>query len=519
MNTQKRHDVCVIGGGPAGCVAAFHLARAGFNARLLALSFWITSLGKWESRGQKVSGRRGLPSATTVFRVAGIVTGCAAFMLLAHMKLEAVRTQQAGLNDPVSKKYGFSVARLYGGMKADQVGELLRETWGRSLVPGPEGRLQEAPFRGRFVTVSLQGFREVPRQGPWPPQRDRYYTVFLFGGSTAFNYGVADAETIAAKLQQKLEHTPLSKPPKVYNFGVAFYTSTEERQLFEALVRQETLPDLAIFLDGTNDFHCARDAPPQAPHVEASLVKPSEDRWAELKGRLKDSRLGGLLREWRNYFLEISLDRNLHDAQVVSSLSSTAAVETHQRSSLSAVTPSFSVEEPKEGAPHATTMETVAASAASNAVLSVSVQYKKLVQSLFANLASKVIKQYYGSRPLILKVIQRYLANKHSIEVLAASAGVQTLFVWQPVPTYKYDLRYHPFAAGGFGHHTYSIFGYPITRELFDAHPPGDNFLWCADIQEHSTEPLYSDKVHYSARLSDMVADCIAAGLSPKGTR
>ena len=31
------------------------------------------------------------------------------------------------------------------------------------------------------------------------------------------------------------------------------------------------------------------------------------------------------------------------------------------------------------------------------------------------------------------------------IELIAQGFGVRTIFVWQPVPTYKYDLRYHFF--------------------------------------------------------------------------
>jgi hypothetical protein len=38
----------------------------------------------------------------------------------------------------------------------------------------------------------------------------------------------------------------------------------------------------------------------------------------------------------------------------------------------------------------------------------------------------------------------------------------------------------------------------------------GPDFVWRADIQEGIKEPLYVDKIHYSARLSKMLAGCIS---------
>jgi len=40
----------------------------------------------------------------------------------------------------------------------------------------------------------------------------------------------------------------------VYNFGRAGYYSTQERILFEYFVAKGVKPDVAIFLDGLNDF-------------------------------------------------------------------------------------------------------------------------------------------------------------------------------------------------------------------------------------------------------------------------
>jgi hypothetical protein len=110
--------------------------------------------------------------------------------------------------------------------------------------------------------------------------------------------------------------------------------------------------------------------------------------------------------------------------------------------------------------------------------------------------------------------IARYLANKAVTERLASAYGIRTLFVWQPVPTYEYDLAQHPFAKGGFGRNGYPRAGYPKMAEAVRANRLGENFVWCADIQRGLAEPLYVDKVHYSGRLSALLATCISRPLS-----
>jgi hypothetical protein len=106
------------------------------------------------------------------------------------------------------------------------------------------------------------------------------------------------------------------------------------------------------------------------------------------------------------------------------------------------------------------------------------------------------------------RVIDRYVSNKRITEALAAAYGVEATFVWQPTPTYRYDLRHHLFK-GDFGHHQSSGHGYPRMAEFVRDQPLGENFLWCADIQEGVKEMLYVDSVHYAPRLSRRLARCI----------
>jgi hypothetical protein len=114
------------------------------------------------------------------------------------------------------------------------------------------------------------------------------------------------------------------------------------------------------------------------------------------------------------------------------------------------------------------------------------------------------------------RVVERYVRNKRLIEGAARAMGVTPVFVWQPSPTYKYDLRYHVHS-GSFGVHEYSRFGYPRVAEYVRTHEMGPDFVWCADIQEHLTELLYVDETHYSPAMSERVASCIVRSLREHG--
>jgi lysophospholipase L1-like esterase len=108
-------------------------------------------------------------------------------------------------------------------------------------------------------------------------------------------------------------------------------------------------------------------------------------------------------------------------------------------------------------------------------------------------------------------VIRRYLTGKRLAEGAAGALDVRTAFVWQPVPMYRCDACDQQPA--GFGRHEYSRFGYPRMAALRATPAVGEDFIWCADIQEGVAGPLYVDQVHYTPRMSDLIAACITEGL------
>jgi hypothetical protein len=110
----------------------------------------------------------------------------------------------------------------------------------------------------------------------------------------------------------------------------------------------------------------------------------------------------------------------------------------------------------------------------------------------------------------IMAVIERYFRNKAMIEAVAERFGVKTLFVWQPVPLYKYPgaAEIERLLGDMIGEHRRHFYGYPAMAEHVRRNPPGPDFVWCADIQDGIAELLYVDHVHYTPAMAERVAKC-----------
>ncbi len=122
-----------------------------------------------------------------------------------------------------------------------------------------------------------------------------------------------------------------------------------------------------------------------------------------------------------------------------------------------------------------------------------------------------------GNAEPIRAVIDRYLTNTLVIEAIASDRDIEVLFAWQPAATYKSDASLHPYRKNRLGVGQRIREGYTELRAHLDANPPGASFLWCADIQEGVKELLYVDRFHYTPRMSERVAACIAEGLAQRG--
>ena len=168
-------------------------------------------------------------------------------------------------------QYESHLRRAYPDFERPQLELLLQESWKRSFEFEPYNAFREGTFAGRYVNVSKEGIRESVEQGPWPPREDRF-NVFVFGGSTTFGYGLPDQQTFPSFLQKELVRRGYTRLG-VYNLGQGYYYSTQERILFERMLQNGHLPDLALFVDGLNEFLHYTDRHQFADRI-AQIFKP-----------------------------------------------------------------------------------------------------------------------------------------------------------------------------------------------------------------------------------------------------
>ncbi len=151
-------------------------------------------------------------------------------------------------DEQLRKLYDTDDAATYRGV--------ITEGWGVGIDRRYEPFVEfvNTPGQGRYVNVTKEGIRAS--RGTQTSLRGPGRKVFVFGGSTAFGMGVRDEETISSFLQQEFDRVEAAAT--VLNLAVVAYYSTQERVLFERLLNQGIKPEVAVFIDGLNDFYyCA----------------------------------------------------------------------------------------------------------------------------------------------------------------------------------------------------------------------------------------------------------------------
>src|SRR5271157_130112 len=319
------------------------------------------------------------------------------------------------------ERYGEErVLRAYPGWREADIKTLLLETWRNPEQEyEPFTGFREIPFRGKFVNIDRAGFRFSKGQAPWPP-RPEVTNVFVFGGSTTFGVGLPDDETIASYLQECAPANHPNSPLAVYNFGRPGYFSGQELILFQGLLKAGFVPQVAVFIDGFNDFFF----PDGQPRYTGTLRRV-------MAGQVSSGPLNNMPVVWAVHWLRA-----------------------HWRKA-----------QPQEGPD-------------------------------------------YADPEVLQQIIHRWLANKVMIEAVAVAFGVRTVFVWQPVPMYKYDLRYDLFShyVKEFGPNARAEYGYKLMENLRAQGKLGRDMLWLADMQQDKRENLYVDNFHYTAPFSEEIA-------------
>ncbi|HSG40223.1 MAG TPA: SGNH/GDSL hydrolase family protein [Thermoanaerobaculia bacterium] len=139
---------------------------------------------------------------------------------------------------------------------------------------------------------------------------------------------------------------------------------------------------------------------------------------------------------------------------------------------------------------------------------------RKLIQSPVQAMLSGPEGSSFGNGE---DTVARWLRHKRAIEGICASFGIKPLFVWQPAPDWRYDLRHHPlWWERGEKPPAGPVFGESVhyaAMEAMMARSPeglGRNFLWLGDLQKDERRPLYVDRLHYTAAFAKEIAERIA---------
>jgi lysophospholipase L1-like esterase len=307
-------------------------------------------------------------------------------------------------------------------------------------------------YIGKYYGVELEGYRRVKNNGEWPISV-KNFNVFFFGGSTSFGVGPYWATT-ASYLQESLNAQKIHKPVRVYNFGRSGYQSSQEMILFQQLLSGGHKPDMVVFLDGLNDF-CFLDGQPSSWQNLAGFFNESNDRYVRQMAGY------GIVTKW----------------ELLSDFVKTMPL---MKLTNSVLDRTFYTKIPQYNSPQINT----------------------------------ITDEKSESKQILESVIKRYLNNMLQIKAISNAYGIVPVIVWQPIPTYQYDLTNHIFNPDRLGCHINSKIGYPLMHDLQAYQVLGDSFIWAADIQKDLKEPIYVDAFHYTAPMSKRIAEFIGETIS-----
>lgn len=107
------------------------------------------------------------------------------------------------------------------------------------------------PFSGKYINVDVNQRRKTVYENDNPIKINPDCRIFMFGGSTMWGSGVRDKYTIPSLLGAYLSKEGYYV--EVINFGESGYVSTQEVITLMKQLRQQNVPNLAVFYDGIND--------------------------------------------------------------------------------------------------------------------------------------------------------------------------------------------------------------------------------------------------------------------------
>jgi hypothetical protein len=153
-------------------------------------------------------------------------------------------------------RYGLNYfQRVYPGKSESEIVQLIQDQAKTPVSYEPFVEFRSSPYISPTLNIHSAGFRLIgPAQGPWPIDKNAL-NLFVFGGSMALGSAVADDDAIPAQLQHSLRARTGLANLNVYNFAAGSHFSSQEVAYLQNLLRAGIVPNIAVFIDGQNDFY------------------------------------------------------------------------------------------------------------------------------------------------------------------------------------------------------------------------------------------------------------------------
>lgn len=107
------------------------------------------------------------------------------------------------------------------------------------------------PRQGKYINVDADGLRRTWQPPAAPPAASRRKRIFVYGGSTAWGYGVRDDFTIPSWIARQLHES--GHDVEVVNRAQVAYVSTQELIALEREIQRGNFADFVVFINGFND--------------------------------------------------------------------------------------------------------------------------------------------------------------------------------------------------------------------------------------------------------------------------
>lgn len=136
----------------------------------------------------------------------------------------------------------------------------------------PYTQYRPMPFASPYINIDGWSRRSYRTPGPTEGRP----VVWMFGGSTAWGEGQRDEYTIASMLARYAEDA--GTPIEIRNYGQRGWTHFQEMVLYEQLLANEGVPDLALFYDGANETLTESLVPEAVPsHYDVGQAADAAD--------------------------------------------------------------------------------------------------------------------------------------------------------------------------------------------------------------------------------------------------